>query len=315
MKIRFCQETKFRLLLANQQEFQPQSTRNPAVPFCKMINSGNSSLPSRLLLFLPPTNLWERQHTHRLIVGLVIESIFSNPGWRINQSEKPKEIQCMKYNREMIRWLTRSCFPSSENGGASDTVDTEGEGAHAEVAVVAPAHLLHIPEPTGHVGLQLIVHLLLVPHETLNVLNKPQEQQQLHASVSCLTWLLYIFTLNLAQGDCAVTYLNPLEVAHCDTTGVREDVWKNENAFLGQDLQKEFREKAFQTNGTFCCCWGICLPDTVRCACLICLRVCGVVCSLNDVLCFDLICVVPRKTWCGLITVCKQVCRCRKAST
>jgi hypothetical protein len=39
---------------------------------------------------------------------------------------------------------------------------------------VAPAHLLHVPEGARHVRPELRVHLLLVPHEPLDVLNNPK---------------------------------------------------------------------------------------------------------------------------------------------
>ena len=67
--------------------------------------------------------------------------------------------------------VSSSGFPSPEDGGARDAVDAQREGAHAEVAVVAPAHLLHVPEGARHVRPELRVHLLLVPHEPLDVLN------------------------------------------------------------------------------------------------------------------------------------------------
>lgn len=44
---------------------------------------------------------------------------------------------------------------------------------------MGPAHILEISEPLGHVGLQLGVDLLLVPHEALDVLAPSRKQDEL----------------------------------------------------------------------------------------------------------------------------------------
>ena len=93
----------------------------------------------------------------------------------------------------------RSGLPAAEDGGAGDAVDAEGEGAHAEVAVVGAAHLLGVPEGAGHVRLELPVHLLLVPHEPLDV-------------------------------------LHPLEVAHRHAARVGQDVRQDQHPLLRQNL-------------------------------------------------------------------------------
>jgi hypothetical protein len=139
-------------------------------------------------------------------------------------------------------WWNRSRFPSPEDGGASDAVDTEAEGAHAEVAVVAPAHLLHVLERALHVCLQLRVHLLLVPHEPLDVLNN---QSKAWPVTHTHQWIC--ISMKDAQERCGRQFrgqylnakitgygtdLNPLEVAHRDTTRVCEYVGQDYNTFL-----------------------------------------------------------------------------------
>lgn len=61
--------------------------------------------------------------------------------------------------------------PPPEDCGPTNSVNPESEGSHSEIAVVGPAHFLHGLEPIGHVSPQLIVHLILVPQETLYVLH------------------------------------------------------------------------------------------------------------------------------------------------
>lgn len=68
------------------------------------------------------------------------------------------------------RSMSFSGPPAPKDCSLSDAVDPKSEGTHAEIAVVGLAHLFHRLEALGHVGLQLIVHLLLIPHETLYVL-------------------------------------------------------------------------------------------------------------------------------------------------
>ena len=70
-----------------------------------------------------------------------------------------------------------SGFPTPKDGCPGDAVNSEGESSHTQIAIVGSAHLLHIFEPLGHVRPQLIVYFLLVPHETLNILQVTKPHQ------------------------------------------------------------------------------------------------------------------------------------------
>lgn len=54
----------------------------------------------------------------------------------------------------------------------SNTVQPQGGSPHSEIAVISPTHLLDVPESTSHVPLKLQVYLILVPHESLDVLER-----------------------------------------------------------------------------------------------------------------------------------------------
>lgn len=69
-----------------------------------------------------------------------------------------------------IQIATLLGFPTPKDGCPGNTINSKGECSHAQIAIVGSAHLLHIFEPSGHVRPQFIVYFLLIPHETLNVL-------------------------------------------------------------------------------------------------------------------------------------------------
>lgn len=129
------------------------------------------------------------------------------------------------------------CFPTSHNSRSRNTVNPESEGSHTEVAIVHLAHLFNVFECFGHVCLQLIVHLFLIPQEALNVL-----QQKImtldYLCASCVKngngnedW-----PVTQAQ-EFQIRYLHPLEVTNCHSTGVGVYVGKYNDPFLRQDLQ------------------------------------------------------------------------------
>ena len=61
-------------------------------------------------------------------------------------------------------------FPTPKNSSSCNPVNSKGKGSHTKITIVGLAHLLHISETSCHVSFQLIVHFLLVPHESLDVL-------------------------------------------------------------------------------------------------------------------------------------------------
>lgn len=84
----------------------------------------------------------------------------------------------MKDPHILFRKEIASGSPTPEDGCSCNAIDAEGEGSHSEIAIVGLAHFFHIIEPSGHVSPQLIVHLFLIPHETLNVLQNAQKTRK-----------------------------------------------------------------------------------------------------------------------------------------
>ena len=144
----------------------------------------------------------------------------------------------------------RSGLPAAEDGGAGDAVDAEGEGAHAEVAVVGAAHLLGVPEGAGHVRLELPIHLLLAPTRS----SSP--------------------SLRRSWPGCPVGSARPSLPESAPRTCTF--LYSQSMCEMCQQMQLSFVAK----------CW---------CSCLVGLGVCWVVRSLDDVLCFDGISIVPRR--------------------
>lgn len=62
------------------------------------------------------------------------------------------------------------CFPSPQQSGTCDSVDTKGKGTHPKIAIVRLAHVLDVMKSSSHVPPKLPVHLIFFPHETLNIL-------------------------------------------------------------------------------------------------------------------------------------------------
>lgn len=77
-----------------------------------------------------------------------------------------------------------SGFPTPKYCSPCNTVNSKGEGSHAKITVVSLAHLLHIFETFGHVRLQLIVHFLLIPHESLDVLQSINPPKNYHHHIN-----------------------------------------------------------------------------------------------------------------------------------
>lgn len=61
-------------------------------------------------------------------------------------------------------------FPATQEGGSGNTFDAEGEGTHARTAIMSLCKLLDAKIRPVHVLLQVEVHLLFLPGESLRVL-------------------------------------------------------------------------------------------------------------------------------------------------
>lgn len=97
-----------------------------------------------------------------------------------------------------------SSFPTTQLGGSSNSVNSESESSHTEVAGMSMAHCLDVVKGSSHVLLQLQVHFFLFPHEPLYV-------------------------------------LHPLKVTHCHSSCICVYIWKYNHSFLRQNLPKPNR--------------------------------------------------------------------------
>jgi len=161
---------------------QSCARKRNGIAACRPPTSIISATNYRLITLLP---LLISKKTHFL--ELLTELVFPGPPL-IDRHIITKEKQGSRGHDAKHNAEVSSCFPSPEDGGARDAVDAQREGAHAEVTVVAPAHLLHVPEGARHVRPELRVHLLLVPHEPLDILNNPK-----HVPTATVQFTLQVF--------------------------------------------------------------------------------------------------------------------------
>ena len=70
-------------------------------------------------------------------------------------------------------------FPTPQDSGARNPAHPQGECPHPETAVMSFAHCLNVLESAPHIPLKLHVNLLFIPHESLDVLPKSREEDNL----------------------------------------------------------------------------------------------------------------------------------------